>query len=551
MNIFSKDWRINPYLILVFIVLLVSANSLRNDFLDLDDQGLIVHNPHMNLPMKDMPSVFTKTLQAGHVEQTSYYRPILELLYIINYKIWGPNPVGFHLTNLLFHFLSAVFLYRIGISLFRGDKKIPIIAACLWAVHPANNEPLCRVAMNENIYGFFSIVTVYLFIRDRSLLSWFTFSIALLSKESAIMLPFALCLFSIHRDGPKKGIVSMKPYAIVLTIYLVIRQIVVGSFWGFDFPQPLFVRVLTMAAAFFDYARLLIIPYPLHVFYPARLYTSVLDPKILASIVTLTLLLYLALKLKRDKIMLFLFSSPVILLLPVIAKVNAFPVGIDLGYIAERLLYVPSMFFSLFVSAFVIKRFGKGTTHLFAAAAFAVVIITFAFVTFSSCRKWENDTTFYSELAEDAPDSAVTHYHRGTVLFEQGRLNDAYEQFKAAFLPNPSLVKVIMQNLNSSENRVLRNNMPFDLNTLREYQRAFADVHFALGRVFLAQGDIDKAIRKFKVTLILEPHFTRAHYYLSKAYMDKGQFDKARTEFQTFLKRREADGDALHYSDSY
>ena len=548
-----RDALSKPYIILLALVVLVSANSLKNSFLSYDDTYFIVDNPNMEISLREIPSLFAKPFgesSTSHEHQihSLYYRPMLELLYIFNYAIWGNNPVGFHLTNIMFHLLNAFFVYRLGLLLFSNGKSISLIAAALFAVHPVNNEPLGRVAMNENMYGFFMITSIYCFMRDKKFLSWFTFSLALLSKESAVMLPFALYILSIDKHGTRKGFISMRPYGLIIVMYLVVRQSIVGPFWGLDVPQPLFPRILTMAAASLDYVRLLILPYSLHVFYPARLYTSLLEPKVLAAMVALILFLCLALKLKRDKAMLFLLSSPIILLVPAIVKVNALPVGIDLGYIAERLLYVPAMIFSLFISAFVFNCIGTRTKRSYRSAGFAAVIITFAVVTALSCGKWENDTAFYAKLAEDAPDSAVAHYRRGTVLYDQGKFNDAYEEFKAAFLPNPSFSKNANRKSDSSEGKFLtKNNKPFDLSALQEYQPAFAEIHFSLGRVLLAQGDFDRAIRKFKVALVLQPHLTKTHYYLSQAYLKKGQLNKARTEFRIFLKRRETDGNTSFF----
>ncbi len=538
----------NPYIILLALVVLVTANSLKNGFLGDDDSILIVNNPRIDLSLKELPSLFMKPLGAvpGRINQTfnfHYYRPILELLYVCDYKVWGLNPVGFHLTNILFHFLNVIFVYHIGLLLFRNDKTISLIAAALFAVHPVNSEPLGRVALNENVFGLFMILAVFFFIKEREFLSWLTFSVALLSKESAVMLPFALCILLINKSGLKKGIGVIMPYMLILGIYFVLRLIVVGPSLGMDLPQKSLPELLAMAAAFLDYVRLLILPYPLHAFYPARVYSSILHPKVLLSLPIIAILLFLAFNLRKDRTMLFLLLSPFILLAPVIVNVNSFPLGVDKGYIAERFLYVPAMLFSLFVSG-ITMRFGDTNARRRLVTAFSVIVIAFAGLTMSSSQTWADNMTFFSQMAKDAPDSSVTHYYKGTIFYSQGKLEDARKEFETALYPNPSSYT---RNINyygvhdSNGEGLARKNKRLKYEALSlalwEHQPVFAHIHFNLGRIYMAQGDVSRAIRKFKVTIILQPNFQYAHYYLGYAYMKTGQFDKAASEFRTYLRR--------------
>ena len=553
----------NPYIILLALVVLVTANSLKNDFLSLDDIHFIINNPHMHLPLSKVPVIFTKPIEGEHGKYSSYYRPVLELLYIINYKIWGPNPVGFHLVNIMFHLLSAVFVYKTGLILFENDKKISVLAACLWAVHPVNNEPLFRVAMNENMYGFFIIATIYFFILDKKYPSWFTFTFALFSKQSAIMLPFALCLLSIQKSGFKKGIVSVTPFVGIIVTYSILRLMVINYnlLLGQEIALPLLQRVFTVAAAFSDYLRLLIIPYPLKPFYPARLY-SPLHPHTLVAISTIILFSVFVYKLRRDKIMFFLLTSPFLLLLPVILRVDTFQLDIETAYIAERFLYVPTMLYSLFISGLLIKTASEKTKK-YAFTGFSVIIMLFTFMTASLCGIWKDEAAFYDKLSKDDPNTAVAHCRRGDILFGKGHFDEAAREYTLAFHPYDSLFGRIARKYPDSPKKICATYNKItpqdtsgyhpvfaeifcDLNhsadrvdrfvSLTDYQPAFAELHFNLGKVYLAAGNVNKAIRKFKVTLILDPELHEAHYYLAEAYMKKKEYVKASEEFRSAMR---------------
>ena len=88
---------------------------------------------------------------------------------------------------------------------------------------------------------------------------------------------------------------------------------------------------------------------------------------------------------------------------------------------------------------------------------------------------------------------------------------------------------------NPTGKMILDRNNPSVPMMLGRYQPDFANIHFNLGRIYLAQGNIERAIRKFKVTLILEPDYYYAHYYLGEAYLKQSEFDKAQKEFRSLL----------------
>ena len=116
---------LNHYLILVLLITFSFSNSLQNSFV-WDDTALIVDNPKINMPFKEIPSIFLTPLwdvgRNSAESSQSYYRPIVTLLYSLNYKLWGPNPVGFHITDILLHMMITIVLYKTGLFLFNNDE---------------------------------------------------------------------------------------------------------------------------------------------------------------------------------------------------------------------------------------------------------------------------------------------------------------------------------------------------------------------------------------------------------------------------------------------
>ncbi|MBI5892294.1 MAG: tetratricopeptide repeat protein [Deltaproteobacteria bacterium] len=527
------------YIILMLLVIIAYANSLQNGFV-WDDNTLIVNNPKINIPLREIPSVFAASLwetTSFSERQQEYYRPFVSLLYILNYKIFGLNPSGFHLTNILLHLISVIILYKIGLLLFNNDARISFIGASIFAVHPVNNEPIGRAASGEVIFGFFIIIAIYLFLTDKKYLSWIAFFFALLSKEAAVMLPFALVILSIHRNGVKRGAVAIMPYLALAGIYLVIRMKVVDIVLGIDTSQsqPISTRIFTMAAAAFDYIRLLIIPYPLSPFYPARWHASVFEPKVMFAIMVLISVSLLAFKIKRDGAMLFLLASPFIMLAPVIWKVNTFPVGWEFVYIAERFLYMPTMLFSIFISASIIKLF-KDRPRAYLNTGCILIVTIFAVLTIFSNRIWKNEIVLFKKITEELPNVSFAHNNLGNIYADQGRLDEAMKEYQIAVELKPDYADA-------------RNNLGviyFELGELdmavKEYESvlkfypAHAPAHNNLGNVYYNQGNLDKAEKEYLTALRLKPDYTEAYNNLGRIYDSQQRLNEAIDKYSSALR---------------
>lgn len=95
-------------LILVAITFILYANSFGNQLI-WDNYFEIINNKYVQ--DFDVVKFFTKNYFAGSGEMEGFYRPIALLSFAVDYKIWGLNPFGFHLTNIILFILTAVIIY--------------------------------------------------------------------------------------------------------------------------------------------------------------------------------------------------------------------------------------------------------------------------------------------------------------------------------------------------------------------------------------------------------------------------------------------------------
>jgi hypothetical protein len=128
-----------------------------------------------------------------------YYRPLSNLANMVDFSLWGWNPLGFHLTNLVIHVLSVALVYFLARLLMEGHYAA-FVAALLFGVHPIHELSILWIpGRGDLLCGLFYMLAVILWFRWRShhrralvFSSLLAFLVALLSKEMALSLPLLL-----------------------------------------------------------------------------------------------------------------------------------------------------------------------------------------------------------------------------------------------------------------------------------------------------------------------------------------------------------------------
>ena len=89
----------------------------------------------------DLVSIFTVQLMAGRLAFLEFYRPLTAVTLAGDWALWGLDPFGFHLTDLILLCVAAVGVYFAAQRLF-SPGWLPLIAALSFALHPAHMEAL-------------------------------------------------------------------------------------------------------------------------------------------------------------------------------------------------------------------------------------------------------------------------------------------------------------------------------------------------------------------------------------------------------------------------
>src|SRR3989337_1076851 len=137
--------KIDSLILIPFIILfifIVYSNSLQCSFV-WDDVILIVENPTIknftvlkHIFSRDFFDIYGDAIDFKY----GYWRPVITLSYMVDYSIWGLNPAGFHLTNIILHIINCLLIYFILSKDFK-EWIVPFIATFLFAIHPVHTEP--------------------------------------------------------------------------------------------------------------------------------------------------------------------------------------------------------------------------------------------------------------------------------------------------------------------------------------------------------------------------------------------------------------------------
>ena len=149
-----------------------------------DDYNVIVHYPTVH----SWEALFERA--GGGV------RPLLKASYTLNWTLGG----GFSVLNIALHAMNAALLFLIGERLF-GDRRAALIAALLFALHPAATEAVTYISgRSSSLMALFYLGALLAYLRGAHWsISASLFVLAVATRETAVTLPAALLLCELCR----------------------------------------------------------------------------------------------------------------------------------------------------------------------------------------------------------------------------------------------------------------------------------------------------------------------------------------------------------------
>jgi hypothetical protein len=172
-----------------------------------------------------------------------FYRPVIELYFFAGLSWFGCDPFGFHVTSIVVHLLTTVFVYLFARAL-PASALFAFLSALFFAVQPGLTDAVTWIAaITDELPGLWYVLTLWLHRRflDRRTPGWYAgaltaFALCHLTHESAAtLLPMMLLvdLFFATEGALRHRLVALArqwtiylPFAVVLAAFLAIAWIV-------------------------------------------------------------------------------------------------------------------------------------------------------------------------------------------------------------------------------------------------------------------------------------------------------------------------------------
>ncbi|MFA5183953.1 MAG: glycosyltransferase family 39 protein [Patescibacteria group bacterium] len=193
-----QGWR--PYLVILVLGFLLYGRTIFFDFTYLDDNSLILENYPIISSFRNIGAVFSQDVFFG--ADKFYYRPLLNLSFMIDAAIAGALPAIFHLSNILWHVLAASLVFSLFLKE-RRPRHLAFFLALIFLVHPVMSQAVAWIpGRNDSLLAVFVLVSFLSFLsfserpRLGAYIAYLLFFLAaLLTKETAIFLPILVVFY--------------------------------------------------------------------------------------------------------------------------------------------------------------------------------------------------------------------------------------------------------------------------------------------------------------------------------------------------------------------
>jgi Flp pilus assembly protein TadD len=543
-------------LLVALVAAAASWNVLLNGFA-WDDSHNILLNRWVREPGRVWEAFLHHLAAFDPRFDSSFYRPVMHLVFAATYAVAGLRPWAFHLVNLLAHAAMSACVYLVlarwaarpaapeprGPGAARpGWESLasgPLVAALLFAVHPIHAQ---AVAWNAGIVDVsYSLLFVVAFLCATHegpgrlvplALAPAAFFLSLLSKEPAVMLlPVVAIAFALRgalTDGARRreAVVRLSALCVPVAAYLVLRVNALGGLMrsgGQTVRVGLEDGVATALALFAGYLRLLIAPFPLSALHEHALVPGLLHPRALAALAVVAGFAALVWALRRHASALL---GAALLVLPLLPALYVPVLGDSAG--AERYAYLPSAGAALLLAAALdVARERGRAARLAIAAAAAAALVAATSATLAHNAVWRDDVTLWSDTVAKAPSSAAAHESLGVALLSSRRAAPAVAAFERAVALDP-MSREARVNLASALLTVGRTDEA--LAAAQDGVRALpnvAEAHAILGSVLTAKGRFAEAVAALERAIALNPSHAPVRNAAAIAYSRLGRSDQA------------------------
>lgn len=533
----------------------VYLNTLCFSFTNWDDATLILNNALIRrFTWESITRVFSTAYAAN-------YTPLHLVSYTLDYRLWGLNPMGYHLSNVILHAAAACLLLRVAARI-TGSYPVAFTVALLFSVHPAQSETVAWVAERKNILFTLFVFQSFLcrirhaaqqseisnpkseipkrsFRTASELWASFWFVCALLSKPAAIVYPVLLVAYDCCclKRPVLRGLLSNAHFFLLSAVMALVTLYAqrgggIVSYYGGSFLNT----QITMLTVHIRYLRHLIMPIGLSPVYDVPIRTSLLSLPVMASALFLaTLVIATVVLFLRKNSVAFWLIWYLAAMLPVS---NIVPIN---TLMADRYLYFADIGIFGGVAAGLAALWRRSPFRRLSVEKTVLVILAAAIVPGALAARqnlvWQNSMTLWTRALEIAPGNPDTHHHLAGAYLEQDDIAMAEKEYRRAIELQPDYTKA---HINLSH--IYSAKRGDDLTAIALLEEAIArgatiaEVFYNLGVSYYNLGNHARSRELMEEALRRYPYFPQAYLFLGNISFHAGNLKESIAWYERALE---------------
>lgn len=566
------------------ITFIVYLPALRNGFVDWDDMIYVVKNPHL----RSLDGDFFQWAFFDYA--TNLWHPLTWTSHALDFALWGANPLGHHLTNVILHAVNTAIVIQLSVLLLQSyndarrrseltGQTITIaagIAGLLFGLHPIHVESVAWVAERKDLlYSLFYMMSIMAYLRfgrdsdaveagTRRInrfyffsLGWFALSLC--SKPMAVTLPVILIIldwYPLERFRSGKALISILlekiPFIALsagVSLLTIMAQKAAGGLAAMQH-APMGMRTLVAVRALMMYLWNLVAPVNLLPYYPypsdVSLGTPVYPMALLLVLSVTAACCYVA---RHHRVWFAVWVFFIVTLAPVLGFVQA-----GSQAMADRFVYLPSLGPFLLMGigcALVWEQVGTGVKHSFftrraLAGLFCVISLSMAVLTVKQTGIWKNTITLWEYNLKKAPGAGPEAYYlRGTAFRNDKQFDRALEDFSKVISMAPTYFPGYLERGGIFLEQGLYDRAIEDESKAISLDAGLVNAYVTRGKAYLLKGDPVQSFKDFEYALALNPGWVTAYGGRGDVYSSLGEWDKAIADYSKALSLL-ADLDDVH-----
>jgi len=541
------------WLVILLLGLLIYGQAFQFGFV-FDDKLYIVSNPYIR--------------DFSHVYLMWHFFPMTRLVgmnsFALNYFFNQLHPQGYHIFNLIVHFIAVGLVWALASLLFKITKwlpskdrlvnELPFIIAVFFLVHPCQTQAVTYISQRfESMATVFYLGTVYCYLRGRTTIrkshKFGLFGLAglltilgLLTKEVIITVP-AMLLASewILFPNPcavipaKAGIhnkIGRHRYLILIVcgilLYLLFTKLVHADLSIFLQTVPSDSHdgdvltpkryFLTQMRVFLTFLRLLVWPMHQNADYDYPASTGLLHPPLtLVGLGVIGCIIFLIIKLRRNAPLIAFGLAWVLITF----SINLAPRS---NLIFEHKLYLISFGFILAMVALLSNLVRERGTLM---RILCCLIAVLALVSYQRNKVWKDALTLWDDTVHQSPHKARPYNNRGAAYSSQGNFTQAILDYSKAIEIKPDYADAYFNRGNNYGHQGNFTQAIFDYNEAIKLNSDNLQAYNNRGFAYFQKGSFNQAISDYNHSIEINPYFAGPYYNRAISYYHLNKYDEA------------------------